>query len=948
MKKCIQLLLVLLFAGQLQAQDRTVSGTVREKDGGPLPGATVVAKGSLAGTATDINGNFSFRAPAASTMVVVSYTGFGSKEAVIPADGVVNVELSTESSMLGEVVISVGSRASQRTITDSPLPIDVIGVKDLKSTGQVSFDKALQYRVPSFNTVNTPVNDATTLLDPYEIRNLGPSRTLILVDGKRKNLSSLLYVQFSPGRGETGVDLSAIPVDAIKRVEILRDGASAQYGSDAIAGVMNVILKDRYEYSTLNLRAGTTTKGDDRTPNAVAGNGRGDNYGVAFNSGANFGEKGFINYTLDFSQQESAIRSGKVDLATEIATFGGGAEQNALITSFLGDYPTAGNINGTGEITAGKFLINGGFGAGEMGQVYANAAVVSKKVRSYANFRTPYWRQDRGLLHSKSDNGGKNYITAATLAFPEDDPAIYAGYTGYVPTFEGDLIDYNASLGVKDEHNGWKHDASLTVGGNQQLYSVDNTVNRSLGTSSPTSFKPGGYAFRHLVGNVDVTKAVTDKFDIGMGAEARSETYEIFAGDTASYSVEGSNSFPGIRPDNARSNSRFNIGGYLDASYDITENFLINGTVRSENYSDFGNATVWKGSSRYKLAGGKATVRASASTGFRAPSLHQIYAQSTQASFAGGTIVLSGLFNNNSVAARLLEIPKLKAEKSTNYTVGIGLAPTKNFNVTLDYYTINIKDRVVYSSSISSSDPNSDLGKILAAGGLESVQFFINGIETNTSGIDYVANYRNIMIGRGRLGINLAGNVTLVNEIVGDPEDPRPIKDAGSTILNAQIRSLLTESRPQYKAILGFDLQFGKFGVGLNNTLFGPTKFQDLDNDGTYANFGITGVADVDRSVMNDIKQEFTPAVVTDLQLNYDITKKATFSLGINNLFNVVPEWDLKAINADGQKLLDNAAAKSLLRGFLGFSGRYDILGYNGSQFSQLGTMLNANLALRF
>ncbi|MEO6038462.1 MAG: TonB-dependent receptor, partial [Saprospiraceae bacterium] len=646
----------------------------------------------------------------------------------------------------GEVVISTGSRSSQRTITDSPLPIDVLSAKELVATGQTSFDKALQYRVPSFNTVNTPVNDATTLLDPYEIRNMGPSRTLVLINGKRKNLSSLLYVQFSPGRGETGVDLSAIPTDAIQRVEILRDGASAQYGSDAIAGVMNVILKDRFEYSTLNLNAGITGEGD------------GENYGVSLNSGANFGNRGFVNYTLNFTQQESAVRSGKVDLATEVATFGGFPEQDALIAQYLNDYPTAGNINGTGEVSAARFLINGGIPVGQNALVYANAAYVSKKVMSFANFRTPYWRQDRGLLHSVTDNGGKNYITAATLAFPTDNVDLYKGYLGYVPTFEGDLTDYNATIGAKNENNGWKSDLSLTVGGNKQLYTVDNTVNRTLGTASPTRFKPGGYGFSHVVTNLDVSKAVTDDFIVAFGGEARSESYTIFAGDTASYSGEGSNSFPGINSVNAGVNSRFNLGGYIDLSYDITEDFLVNGTFRTENYSDFGNANVYKLSSRYKLVNDKVVLRGSYSTGFRAPTLHQIYAQSVQAAFVGGFIQLSGLFNNRSAQARALGIPALRPEESTNISLGVGLNPTRNLSVSLDYFKINVKDRIVYSSSISSGDPNSTLGQILSNAGVSTIQFFINGIETNTSGLDYVLAYRNIGLGNGKLNVNLAGN----------------------------------------------------------------------------------------------------------------------------------------------------------------------------------------------
>lgn len=362
------ILLMILMAGiQAQAQDRAITGTVTEGNGSALPGVTVIVKNSNIGTATDNDGKFSLNVPSSATTLTFSSTGFETIDVEVPSSGILDVVLTVADNQLSEVVISVGSRNSQRTITDSPLPVDILNVTDLQSTGQLTFDKALQYRVPSFNTVNTPVNDATTLLDPYEIRNLGPSRTLILINGKRKNLSSLLYVQFAPGRGETGVDLSAIPTEAIKRVEILRDGASAQYGSDAIAGVMNVILKDRYDYSSLNLYSGVTGEGDGAT------------YGASFNSGGNFGTKGFINYTLAFTQQNNAVRSGKVDLATEIATFGGNAAADAQITSYLQRFPDANNTNGTGEITAAKFVVNAGLPVGELGQVYANAAFISKK-----------------------------------------------------------------------------------------------------------------------------------------------------------------------------------------------------------------------------------------------------------------------------------------------------------------------------------------------------------------------------------------------------------------------------------------------------------------------------------------------------------------------------------------------------------------------------------------
>lgn len=909
-----------------------VSGTVADNSGKGISGASVTAGGGQ-GTTSNDDGKYSLSLPNGSVTITVSSVGYVSVSKTVNVSGTLTVDFVLEKSSgdLGEVILTTGARSLPRSSVNTPLPIDAISNSELKLTAQTTFDKQLQYRVPSFNTINTPVNDATTLLDPYEIRNLGPSRTLVLINGKRKNLSSLIYVQFSPGRGETGADISGIPTDAIKRVEILRDGASAQYGSDAIAGVMNVILKDRYQYSTLTFNGGLTSKGD------------GENYSVAFNSGSNLGAKGFVNYTVDFSQQNSAVRSGIIHRPTEKATFGGSPSADAAIDAFLNKYPTGNNINGSGDIQAAKFNYNLGLDAGETGQFYSNAALVYKKAKSFANYRTPYWRTDAGLLHKRIP-GAPNYTGG-------NDP-LYEGYIGYVPTFDGDLLDYNATLGFKDVKGGWTHDVAITFGGNQQLYTVENTINRSLGTASPTSFKPGGYNFSHIVGNYDISRSISDNFSLAFGAEVRNETYRIIAGDTASYSKEGANSFPGIRAENATTNNRLNIGAYMDATWNVSDDFLLNGAIRGEKYSDFGDAFVWKLSSRYKISGDKAVIRASASSGFRAPTLHQIYAQSTQSSFAGGTIVLSGLFNNRSKQAFALGVPLLTPEKSNNFTVGLGFTPTKNLSITVDYYGITIKDRIVYSSSINSDDkllanPTTELGRILkgasvGAGNydLASVQFFINGVKTKTSGIDLVANYKNILLGSGKLGINLAGNYTINNEIVGKPNNPPAIQSAGASILSRQIISLLEEGRPRYKAVLGFDYSVKKFGVSLNNTLFGPTKFQDLDNGG---------------SIMNNIKQVFKTAVVTDLNLGYSFTDKISFNLGINNLFNVLPKWTLELTGNTSDPDYNTAKAtlaktsdRELLEGFLSFSGRYRILGYNGSQFSQLGTLFQSSLIFKF
>ncbi len=883
MKK-FALLLFLLNVSFLFAQ-KEVSGVVKDNTGNALPGVNIIEKGTQNGVSTDMDGAYKIKVKEGATLVF-SYVGFSKLEKAA-TDAVINVVLSEEGGQNLDEVVVTGSRTAPRSNTTTPLPIDVISSKDLASTGQASFDKALQYKIPSFNTVQTPVNDATSLLDPYEIRNMGPSRTLILINGKRKNLSSLLYVQTSPGRGETGADISAIPTDAIERVEILRDGASAQYGSDAIAGVMNIILKKSTNGGSVTARSGVTSEGD------------GEMIGVSLNNGSTVGDKGYINYTVDFSKVNLANRPGTVDAAGEAGDFGASLSD---VQAFLAKKPDAGNINGSPETAAAKFLVNGGFELSDETSLYYNAAYVYKKVNSFANYRTPYWR---------TLNPANPYLAD----FFGDGTA--ASYVGYVPTFVGDLNDYNATLGYKAVKNGWNTDASVTVGGNSQTYSVTNSQNRSdiqdangnnvYQENSPITFQPGGTAFNHIVGNLDISKIVSDKVSIGFGTEFRTENFEVIEGDKASWDGIGADSFAGNRPENSGKWNRYNLGAYFDVAYDVTEDFLINGTLRHEEYSDFGGATVWKLSSRYKFADDKITLRGSVSTGFRAPTLHQIYTQKAQYSFvAGQGIQVSGIINNVSPQARILGVPELDAEKSTNVTVGIGAKPSKNFNFTLDYYNIKVEDRIVLGDRQDTQFGN--------------IAFFSNSFDSRTSGLDVVANYNNILLGEGKLGFNLSGNVTLQNE---------RISDVTNNSFGATLDALMFTSRPDTKWILGANYEVGKFGFSLNNTYFGKTTFKQ---DGMNAN----------------LRTEFTPKVVTDLGITFSATEKLTLALNVNNLLNVLPEWNFKAENAAGTAILNDPAQVKNQSNLITFNQRYSQMTYDGYHFSQLGTMFNLSLNYKF
>lgn len=877
----------------LAVAQSSLSGKVVSNSGAVASASVSVSPGGKS-TITDENGKFSFSLESGSYKVTVSSVGLTTKTVNVTLGANqskdITVELAEGVTDIQEVVV-VGTRTAPRSSTNSPLPVDVFQSSDITSTGQVSFDKALQYRVPSFNTVQTPVNDATSLLDPYEIRNMGPSRTLILINGKRKNMSSLLYVQTSPGRGETGADISAIPTEAIKSVEILRDGASAQYGSDAIAGVMNIVLKDKAEYGTVTINSGITHEGD------------GESYGVSLNNGKQFGKNGFLNYTVSLSQVDLANRPGKVDARADADDNIGFGAPLATVQSFLSKHPDGGNINGSPKTTAAKFLVNGSVPLEGDESFYFNAAYVYKKVNSYANYRTPYWK-------SRASN------PLLVLLGPN------VGLTeGYVPTFEGTMSDYNATVGFKSKLGSWNSDASFTTGGNSIDFDVRNTVNYGLGMASPIEFKPGGFAFNHIVGNLDINKQVASNLSVAFGTEFRAEEFTMRRGDTASYVRGGANSFPGFQLDNKDLRStRFNIGFYGDLSYDLSKDFLVNATLRSENYSDFGKAFVWKVSSRYKLMDDKLTLRASASTGFRAPSLHQTSLQLSQASFLpGGAIVIEGIINNGSAQAKALGVEKLRAEKSDNITFGFGLKANKDLSVTVDYYSIKVKDRIVLGSKL-----NTSVGR---------VSFFTNGITTQTTGFDFVLTQRNIALGRGKLSANLAGNVTLSNELVGGltggVKNPAAIAATGQSIFDATQEALLLSSRPATKVIFGLDYKVGKVNFNLNNTYFGKTTFHQ---DG----------------INQNLNTEFIPKIVTDLGVNINFNKKVNFAFNINNLLNVMPEWKFVGLNSAGTTYIANANNLWEQTNLLTFNGRYSNVTYDGSHFSQLGTLYQATLTFKF
>ncbi len=890
-------LLLLAYVTPLSVMSQVLTGKVTS-EGNALVGANVRVKATNKGTSTDAEGKYSLKLDAGTHQVTFSIIGYAPRTETVSLreneEKVLNIELRSVA-VEQQVVVVVGTRSYSRTVTDSPLPIDVFSFQELNYSGQNTFDKILQYRVPSFNVSQTPVNDATALLDPWEIRNMGVSRTLILVNGKRKNLSALVYTQTSPSRGETAVDISTIPLDAIKRVEILRDGASAQYGSDAIAGVINIVLKDNTEGGYVTVNSGVTNEGD------------GGRFGFALNNGSSiFGDKGFVNYTVDLSRVNEARRSGIVDADGEFADFGDPAKGYNLnyIRNFLAFDKYAGNRSSSPATSASKFLLNSGVSISDNTELYANGAYVYKKVNSFANYRTPYWR---------------TYTAFPYLAnfFGKGDSA---SYKGYVPTFDGDLVDYNATFGFRTKKSEWNFDASFTIGFNSQDYAVINSHNRSdfkdangvniYRENSPITFKPGGTNFSHKVWNLDVSRVLSEQVSIAFGSEFRSETFEIVPGDKASWDGIGADSYAGNRPENSGIFNRYNFGGYVDAGYDVTKTFLVSATIRNEYYSDFGNAFVYKVSSRLKTYEDRITLRGSYSTGFKAPTLHQIYTQRVQYSFVPGQGIQSiGLINNVSPQARLLGVKPLKPEESKNLTLGIGAKLTNDINVTFDYYDISISDRIVISN------------RVPFTGG--EVNFFTNSISTKTSGVDLVVDYKNIDLGSGILGFSVAGNINLKNE-----RDGSILQVKGKDVIDAEQEALFFTSRPKQKFVVGATYEMGKLNLSLNNTYFGKTEFRQLGLDA-------------------NLKTVFDPKVVTDLGVTYELFGNLTVSANVNNVFDVTPKWKFEALNAAGQAILNDPAQTKAQTNGITFNGRYSITTYDGFHFSQLGRIYNLALTYK-
>ncbi len=890
-----------------------INGTVVDDEGSPLPGASVVIKGTTTGSTTDFDGVFTINAEVGDTLVV-SYIGFESQE--VTASNDMKVQL-TSGVALAEVVI-VGSRNPNRTATESTVPVDVIDMKELNNVApQVNLNQILNYVAPSFTSNTQTISDGTDHIDPASLRGLGPDQVLVLINGKRRHTSSLINVNGTFGRGSVGTDLNAIPAAAIQRIEVLRDGAAAQYGSDAIAGVINIVLN-----KTVNELNTTVTTGANFTKNAndQTGGVDGESTNIAGSYGLPLGNNGgFFTLSGDFDvrQDYSRMKEWEGEVFNQYNVIERVANDAGYDITGLLDDDVADVIQYAGQ--AG-IDINGATTKEELQPILSTDATEAELAargqqrsdynmrvgqsalrggRLFANFSLPLDGEGTEI-YSFAGISSRTGNSAGFYRLPNQSRTFTPAYiNGFLPEINSNIKDQSLSVGIKGKVGEWNVDLSNTYGRNSFLYTIGNTFNASLQNASPTIFDAGGFSFSQNTSNLDITQFFDDVMaglNIAFGAEYRVENYDIVAGEEASYAQYtangqritlasqqpaqdffgnarpgGSQVFPGFSPSNELSRGRSSVAGYVDLEADFSERFLASFATRFENYSDFGSTINFKLAARYKVSD-NLNIRGAANTGFRAPSLHQINFNSTSTIFdQNGNPQEVGTFANDSRAAKLLGIPELKEETSQSISLGLtAKIPDANLTITVDGYYVEINDRVVYTGQFSGPGTGTELDNLLRQANATAASFFANAIDTESRGLDVVITHNTTIGSNWRLKSDLAGTLSKTNQI-GDINASEVLRNAGliDTYFPEDSRVYLEEAVPRTKINLSNSLTSDRWIVFLRNVFFGEVT---------------------EATTVVENQQVFGTKLVTDLSIGYKASDALTLTIGANNLFDIYPD----------------------------------------------------------
>ncbi len=758
--------------------------------------------------------------------ILLALYGVGGMAAVLPFAALAQTATPDKSAEAPiQTLTIVGSRKINSSATETPVPVDFISVtKSAEQGGQFDLAQTLANISPSFNSTRQTGADGADLVDSAALRGLGSDQTLVLVNGKRRHTVSLVNLFGARNRGNTGTDLNAIPVMAISNIQVLRDGAAAQYGSDAIAGVLDISLKKilgceaSFGYSQYS-----------------AGDGK--NYLPSAYCGVRIGEKGVLGITAEYTDRG---RSNRAD---------------------PGNPRTIGDT----KVTGPTVYLNGEVPNGGSDKFYFTLGAQQRKASSAA------WA--RGGI-------GSDDIPSRNSA------AMYPN--GFVPYINGDIDDIYGIAGYRWRIGEWNADVSQTYGKNQLRYNISNTLNASIANKdllnggkgiSPSQFDAGGFSFSQATTNLDFSRffdGFMEGVNVAFGAEYRRENYKIFAGEAGSYNDvdgvgiggnAGSQGFPGFQPGDRTDRNRNSVAAYADIETDVTNRFKVQTALRGERYSDFGSTLTGKLALSYK-AMDSMYLRGSLSTGFRAPSLQQVFFSSTFTDFISGVPMDVVLAPNGGPVANAAGIPKLKEEKSKNYTLGMTFKPSQQLSMTADFYRIDISDRIVLSGRFDANNYPA-LGATLSALGVGQAQFFVNSINTRTQGLDLTASHKSDL-GAGKLTTYFGANFSKTE--VTKVSAPPSLKGFEKVLLSERERLFIEQGGPRVKATLSFNYEQGPWSSEFKVIHYGSQTL------GTFSG--------TENGVPNAY---YEPKTSADVALTYAFNDTTKLTVGGTNIFNVKP-----------------------------------------------------------
>ena len=841
-----------------------VSGRVLDVEtGAPIAAATVRAVGTQIGAITREDGSYRLVLPARSYALRATFIGYGAQQdsVVVLADQTAtrDFRLRRTGIALDQVVV-IGSRRADRTVTEAPVPVDVLSSEDIERTGLTETSQIIQMLAPSFNFPRPSVNDGTDHVRPATLRGLGPDQVLVLINGKRRHNTALVHVNQSVGRGSTSVDFNAIPANAIDRIEILRDGAAAQYGSDAIAGVINIILRSGPETSlsaTVGQRYSNTYGSTTNAANEVRFGKRDYRDGrviqVDGNAGWALREDGFVHVSAEFRDRERTNRA-RADVSDQCLAGDSRCQNLHHTQSWAGDPEAQDRLA----------FVNAALPLASGHRLYGFGGISSREGLSAGFFR-------RSL----------------------DDRTVRDIYgNGFLPLIGADIFDGSGALGVQGMLGGWSWDLSGLFGTNSFEFTVDSSLNTSMGTASPTSFYAGAQRFNQMTGNLDVVRAFDRLFrfpvNIAVGLEARRDNYKLERGDENSYReggvaiLDGPNAgspaapfaqvFPGFRPVDEADKSRTNVGGYVDVEGNLHSRILLALAARAENYSDFGSTVDGKVALRIEPVTGY-SIRAATQTGFRAPSLSQSYFSAVSTNFVnvGGvnTPFEIRTFAVGTPGATLLGAKALEPEESVNYSAGVTARPFANLSLTADYYLVEIDDRIVLSGNFI----HPSVRQLLEDNGITGVsgaRYFTNAIDTRTRGIDVVMQY-GLGLGAGGLLRFTAGHNQQKTKVTRVAETPPQLAAVSTALFDRVQRALFEVGQPRNNTSLTANYSWRALSVNVHTQRFGKVT--------EYAP-ATTGAQD----------QTFGAKWVTDVALSYRFFDRLALTVGGNNITDQYPD----------------------------------------------------------